>query len=212
MAIYDPRIYFPDRLEREGALYVSTRNSKTVNDKQWEVFRDGLMGIYPQHVGRVLDFGCGVGRFAETVMEVADSYVGVDIAEGAFSFAPQLDGVSYTALPEDRIPFDDGEFDSVIAVTVLQHIVEPEQYRIWSSELSRVVKPGGFFLVIDDAHGGLKGYAFDFDPPRKRCSHMNVRGPEIIAESLGAEVEESSILTAERKNSHHCFRARKRDS
>ncbi|KKN88908.1 hypothetical protein LCGC14_0245150 [marine sediment metagenome] len=209
MAEYN-RQWWADRLENQGALYVSTRNSTTVKDQQWEVFKDAILGICPPSIGRVLDFGCGVGRFAEALMERADSYVGADINEGAFKFAPELEGTSYVALPDDRIPFDDGEFDSVVAITVIQHIVEPEQFKIWSSELSRVVKPGGMFLIIDDAHPKYRGWAFDVDPPRKRCSHMNVRSPEIIAESLGAEVEyDAGIISAERKNSHYCFRARK---
>jgi ubiquinone/menaquinone biosynthesis C-methylase UbiE len=200
MSKYNPRQYWSDRLGKEGALYVSTRNSKTVNDHQWEVFRDALgqvmVGTSP---GRIIDFGCGVGRFAETALEFADSYVGVDINSGAFAHAPGLKNAEFVGLPEDRIPFEDNSFDSAMSLTVLQHIVDPEHYATWSSEIARVVKPGGLIYIIDDA-----------DQRTKMAPHMKIRGPQTISESLGAVIEEDfGIISAERKNSHYLFRARK---
>lgn len=197
MKHYNPRQYWPNRLKREGALYVSTRNSKLINDKQWKVFREALLHICPADVGRVLDFGCGVGRFAETMLSVAASYVGADINEEVSAFFPDLENATFVPLPEDKLPFEDGEFDSAIAVTVLQHIVDLEQYRMWSSELSRVVRPGGAFLIIDDA-----------DQKTKMSAHMKVRGPLAISASLGATLDyDAGVLSAERPRSHYCFRA-----
>lgn len=202
MSEYNPREYWPNRLKAEGALYVSTRNSKKVNDAQWEVFRDclrrAMVGTNP---GRIIDFGCGVGRFAETAMEFASSYVGVDINSGAFEHAPALPNVEFTGLPEDRIPFEDNSFDSAMSITVLQHIVDPEHYAIWSSEIARVVKPGGLIYIIDDADQGKK---------IKKAKHMKIRGPQVISESLGSVVEEDfGIISAERPDSHYLFRSRK---
>lgn len=196
---YNPREYWPARLKREGALYVSTKRSKKVNDHQWEVFRDSLFRVAPGRLGRVLDFGCGVGRFAEPMMTIADSYVGVDINEGAFEFAPKRVDVAYAALPGDTIPFGDEEFDTAIAVTVLQHIVDESEFGNWTAEISRVVKPGGNFLIIDDA-----------DQRARMAAHMRVRGPEKIAEALGGSVAfDMGTISAERPNSHYCFCVRK---
>jgi ubiquinone/menaquinone biosynthesis C-methylase UbiE len=197
---YNPREYWPARLEKEGALYVSTRNNKKVNDRQWKVFKDAiLLSMFGTSPGHILDFGCGVGRFAEPVLEDADKYTGVDINAGAFEFAPDLDKADFVPLPEDKIPFEDCTFDSAMSLTVLQHIVDPEQFALWTSEISRVVKPGGYFYIIDDAN-----------PKTKMGIHMKVRGPEKIAEALGAEMDfDLGRISAERPNSHYCFRARK---
>jgi ubiquinone/menaquinone biosynthesis C-methylase UbiE len=199
---YDPRAYWPARLKKEGALYVSTRNSKTVNDAQWKVFRDCLrQAMEGTSPGRILDFGCGVGRFAETAMEFASSYVGVDINYGAFEHAPTLPNVEFVGLPEDRIPFEDNTFDSAMSLTVLQHIVDPQHYATWSSEIARVVKPGGLIYIIDDA---------DQSEKIKTSKHMKIRGPQVISESMGSVIEEDfGIISAERKNSHYLFRARR---
>ena len=200
MTTYDPREYWPARLKKEGELYVSTRNSKTVNDHQWEVFRDALLqAIGDTEPGLLLDFGCGVGRFAETALTRAVRYFGVDINEGAFEYAPDLPLAHFVGLPREEIPFVDENFDSAMSLTVLQHIVNPEQFTLWTSEISRVVKPGGYFYIIDDA-----------DQRAKMGIHMNVRGPQVISEALGAVIDEDfGIISAERPNSHYCFRARK---
>lgn len=197
---YNPREYWPSRLKKEGALYVSTRNSKKVNDHQWEVFRDSLREVMAgTNPGRIIDFGCGVGRFAETALEFADSYVGVDINSGAFEHAPEIPNVEFVGLPEDRIPFADNSFDSAMSLTVLQHIVDPAHYDTWSRELARVVRPGGLIYIIDDA-----------DQSPKMSPHMKIRGPQVISESLDSVVEKDfGIISAERRNSHYVFRARK---
>lgn len=200
MSEYNPRQYWSDRLQKEGALYVSTRNSKTVNDHQWSVFRDALLqSIGDTSPGNIIDFGCGVGRFAETALTKAETYTGVDINDGAFAHAPAVEGASFVGLPDDRIPFDDGHFDSGMTLTVLQHIVDPAQFSNWASELGRVVKSGGYFYIIDDA-----------DTRPKMAFHMKIRGPQVICEALGAEIDEDfGIISAERPNSHYLFRARK---
>lgn len=194
---YDPREYWPARMQKEGALYVSALNKKS---RQWKVFKDAiLLSMLGTSPGHILDFGCGVGRFAEPVLEEADKYTGVDINPGAFEFAPDLDRADFIALPEDKIPFEDGTFDSAMSLTVLQHIVDPEQFALWTSEISRVVKPGGYFYIIDDAN-----------QKAKMGIHMKVRGPKKIAEALGATVDfDLGLISAERPNSHYCFRAEK---
>lgn len=194
---YDPREYWPDRMQKEGALYVSPRNNK---GRQWKVFKDAiLLSMFGTYPGHILDFGCGVGRFAESVLEEADRYTGVDINPGAFEYAPNLDTADFVGLPEDKIPFEDGTFDSAMSLTVLQHIVDSEQFALWTSEISRVVKPSGYFYIIDDAN-----------QKTKMAVHMRVRGPEKIAEALGATVDfDLGRISAERPNSHYCFRAQK---
>jgi ubiquinone/menaquinone biosynthesis C-methylase UbiE len=201
MKEYNPREYWPARLKKEGALYVSTRNSKKVNDHQWGVFVQSLLvAMQDTEPGSILDFGCGVGRFVETALTRATQYTGVDINEAAFQHAPQVAKASFVGLPEDKIPFENDTFDSAMSLTVLQHIVDPDQFSLWTSEINRVVKTGGYFYIIDDA-----------DQRAKMGMHMMVRGPKVISEALGAELEKDfGTLSAERPNSHYLFRARKK--
>lgn len=194
---YNPREYWANRLKREGSLYVSTKNNSKVNDHQLRVFRDAIQYIAPADIGDILDFGCGVGRFSDTFEDKFNSYTGVDINEGAFEYAPKRENKSFVHLAEDVIPFGDNSFDGAMAITVLQHIVDEEQFTNWANELHRVVKPGGYFLIIDDA-----------ETSKKLASHMKVRGSAAISKALGSYLDlDVGTVSAERLNSHYCFRA-----
>ena len=194
---YIPREYWSDRLKKEGARYVGSRWGV---GKQVIVFRQSLLQLMQgTEPGHILDFGCGVGRFAETALTLADSYTGVDINEGAFEYTPDLPLANFVGLPGEEIPFEDGHFDSAMSFTVLQHIVAPEEFKNWTSEISRVVKPEGYFYIIDDA-----------TKKKKMGLHMRVRGPQVISEALGAEIDEDfGAISAEHQSSHFMFRARK---
>jgi len=197
MKEYNTREYWPARLKKEGPLYVASRQSK---DKQWLAFNNALIkAMEGTNPGTILDFGCGVGRFVETALTHATHYVGADINKEALEYAPNFVSASFVDLSEDRIPLENETFDSAMCVTVLQHIVDTDQFNTWSSEISRVVKPGGYFYIIDDA-----------SQRRKMGSHMKIRGPQIISEALGAEIDEDfGTISAEKNNSHYLFRSRK---
>ncbi len=194
---YIPREYWPARLKEEGSRYVGSRQSV---GKQVIVFRQSLLQLMQgTEPGQILDFGCGIGRFAETALTRADSYTGVDINVGAFQYAPDLPLASFVGLPEEELPFEDGHFDSAMSFTVLQHIVDQNEFKNWTSEISRVVKPGGYFYIVDDAK-----------KKRKMGLHMRIRGPQVISGALGAEIDKDfGTISAESKSSHFMFRARK---
>ena len=200
--IYNPREYWPKRLQKSGKTYVAFGNKAEAFDKQAQVFWD-VMSEHMPAGGRVLDFGCGVGRFATAISGVADQYDGVDLNAGALDLAPEIENATFTFLDEDRLPFEDATFDGAVSLTVLQHIVDPGSFANWTKELSRVVKPGGYFFVIDDPQ-------FRNDVRIKDAVHMCRRTPEILSTSLSARLEVTGKLSAESKDSHYFFLARRR--
>lgn len=150
----------------------------------------------------MLDFGCGVGRFSAALAASAEEYEGVDLNEDALRLAPEIENASFTYLNEDRLPFDDDVFDGAVALTVIQHIVDDESFSLWTRELARVIKPGGFFIGIETPELSLKL------APHGPAFHMKWRTAEIISNALGGEVEEQFMVSAEFTNSHYCFRTR----
>jgi len=142
---YNPREYWAGRLNQKGKTYVAFHDRKDAFDKQFQVFWDAMGATLPVG-GRVLDFGCGVGRFAPPLAEVFDFYNGVELNPGALEHAPELSNASFAYLEEDKLPFDDNFFDAAVSLTVIQHIVDPEQFSLWTAEIGRVVKPGGLYF------------------------------------------------------------------
>ncbi len=200
-APYNPREYWAARLKKNGPKYVAVNNKKSEFTNQERVFWDHISANIPPG-GDVLDFGCGVGRFAARFAELCDSYTGVDINEKALEYAPVIENSRYVYLEDDKLPFDDNSFDVAVALTVLQHIVAPEQYDNWTSELARVVKTGGCFFIVDAPQ-------YENGALIKNAGHMCRRTPEIISASLKSVVAAEDKLSAESKDSHYYFLATK---
>ena len=94
--------------------------------------------------GTLLDFGCGDGQFLHRISCLADQASGVDVSEEAIKMArdhyPDLD----FRVMGDLIPFPDQHFDTLVAIDVLEHLLDIET---GLEEMNRVLKPDGYLLI-----------------------------------------------------------------
>ena len=98
-------------------------------------------------VRRLLDVGCGTGRFAAYAAERRGARVwGVDPSPEmlAQARARRIPGAGWKIAPAERLPFKDGWFDGVHAHLVL-HVVEDVHAAV--EEMARVSAPGGRVVV-----------------------------------------------------------------
>jgi ubiquinone/menaquinone biosynthesis C-methylase UbiE len=95
---------------------------------------------------RVLDVGCGKGRFARVFhqQEPQAEIWGLDISEEMLRFVPPEIHTRAGSMTE--LPFEDAFFDAAYATESLEHAVEIDKA---VAEICRVVKPGGRIAVID---------------------------------------------------------------
>ncbi len=110
-----------------------------------------LLGIadslHPIDGRRVLDLGCGKGRFARALVDRGARVVGLDVSQAMLAGADgsAMDRVRGSAR---RLPFRPSSFDGVIAVEIFEHLA-PRAVDDVCAEVRRVLRPGGTFVVVN---------------------------------------------------------------
>jgi SAM-dependent methyltransferase len=113
----------------------------------WALLRRAGVPDHP----RILDAGCGTGRNLVEFGGLGEAE-GVDISPQAVEFCHRrgLPGVRQSVL--ERLPFEDGRFDLIIATDVIEHLDDP---RAALAELRRVAAPGAKLVITVPAYTWL---------------------------------------------------------
>jgi SAM-dependent methyltransferase len=104
---------------------------------------------------RVLDLGCGAGRFVAALRAAGADPVGVELAQAALERARRnVPGADLRLVePDGSLPLGHGEVDLVWCSEVLEHV--PDTVALLT-EARRVLRPGGRLLVTVPDHGLLR--------------------------------------------------------
>jgi 2-polyprenyl-3-methyl-5-hydroxy-6-metoxy-1,4-benzoquinol methylase len=92
---------------------------------------------------RILDYGCFDGTITQLLAKKAKEVVGVDNSESAVSTVVNR-GLHASLIINDRIPYNDGYFDTVLASEVIEHIFDTDKFL---SEVYRVLRPSGTLII-----------------------------------------------------------------
>lgn len=108
------------------------------------IIRNGLFqaisAVAPNLSGEILDFGCGSKPYA-SLFTGAVNYIGVDIETSGHNHSSSQVDIFYDG---KTLPFPEQRFDVVVSFEVFEHLFNPDQML---SEIMRVLKPGGAFLL-----------------------------------------------------------------
>lgn len=99
---------------------------------------------------RILDFGCGSGRFTSWLTKKGFEVVGVDVTkEMIYTAKKAYQDYKFILYDGNNLPFKDESFDCIISVWVLQHITVQNDFQKVAKELIRCLKPGGTICLIE---------------------------------------------------------------
>jgi SAM-dependent methyltransferase len=117
---------------------------------------------------KVLDVGCGRGLLLRAFQQGGCDVTGTEFSEDACRFAREVLKLPVRVGLLHELNFPDHSFDVVVMWHVLEHVSDP---RPTLAEVSRILKPGGLFLVAVPNFGSpearlAKAGWFHLDLPR----------------------------------------------
>jgi SAM-dependent methyltransferase len=121
-----------------------------LQEKSW---RRGLKCCQLKPGSFVLDVGCGTGRWLRRYLQQQLRPIGLDATQNMLRLAV-AGGLTcpVVAAQAQRLPFRNGSFELVSAITVVQHISSRDQHDVLK-EMARVLRPGGHLMLIELVRG-----------------------------------------------------------
>ncbi len=104
------------------------RRAANFVDLQWTLVIRALNGVAPLARGRLLDVGCGDKPYLEIFRAVCSRRILGLEHEASFRHTTSATRTRGPDVLYDgkRLPFADGEFDTVICIQTLEHTPEPQ--------------------------------------------------------------------------------------
>ncbi len=159
---------------------------------------------------RVIDVGCGEGRFTRALAAEGAEVFGIDVNDAALAAASAAPGgrnVTYMLGRGEDLPFDDASIDVVVYSNSLHHI-DADKMDQALGEAARVLKPDGRLCIIEPL---AEGSYFEAMRMVKDETEVRAKAYEALskAEALGLENETELVYDEPRRfESYEVFRER----
>ncbi len=126
----------------------------------------------------IVDIGTGCGA---TLAELSRHYqaVGLDTSIEAVEYARSRGCTVVQGTLPDDVPFGAGQFDAVLALDVIEHVVD-DQAAV--SAMARLLKPGGILMATVPAYQWLWTKRDEYHEHKRRYSASEFRGVLIAAD------------------------------
>lgn len=134
-----------ERLATRNAIYRELVEGQNAEELVFEAVAE----VSPK---TVLEVGCGAGEMAERIaVEVRADVLALDESERMVSLTRER-GVEAIAGDVQSLPFEDEQFDCVVAAWLFYHVANRE---LAIAECARVLRPGGRFVTATVADENL---------------------------------------------------------
>ncbi|MGD1994789.1 MAG: methyltransferase domain-containing protein [Anaerolineae bacterium] len=139
---------------------------------RWQIFLEVIRREFDQESEiRALDAGCGTGTMLGHLEQLGPA-VGIDRATAAVRFCRGRGRNRLVQGTADTLPLEDGTFDLVCALDMLEHIADDVAAL---KEMSRVCRPGGRILITVPAFQFLWGRQDEISHHLRRYTARELR-------------------------------------
>ena len=117
-----------------------------------------------RHTRRILDVGCGTGRWLEILNNADRPIIGLDPSRGMLAQArSRLPRIPLVQAQGEALPFAPGAFDLITLVHVLHHLADPGRFM---REAARCLAAGGALALVgaDPDAPDNAWYIYDYFP------------------------------------------------
>jgi ubiquinone/menaquinone biosynthesis C-methylase UbiE len=155
--------------------------------------------------GRVLDIATGSGHTAHTFAPYVDEVLATDITEPMLRICRReavskgLSNLTILIANGEVLPFQDGSFDGVTCRLAPHHFPSVESF---VSEVYRVLKPGGWFLLVDTVGPNHAEAARNLDEIERmrdpsHVSNLSLKEWQALLEDAGFRIRTTSETSKE---------------
>jgi ubiquinone/menaquinone biosynthesis C-methylase UbiE len=152
--------------------------NRALDALQYRAFRRAVSIAGFSSGSRILDVGCGTGRWVRRYADLGFCPIGLDatigmlcIARSHHTRAPLITGLA------SELPFSDSSFDGLSDITVVQHIPYELQHKALK-EMVRVLRPGGYMILLELVRG--QGSHIFPRPPHDWIREVQSCGADLI--------------------------------
>lgn len=139
-----------------------------------EIIKSQIGRIGPIGQIKILDVGCGAGRWMEEMgkMLPGSEIWGIDKEPAAINFCRERKLTNLKIASAENLPFPDSSFDLVTCLDLLEH-VEDDKKAIF--EFHRVLKPKGLLIISAPAYKKLFSYWDKMLQHKRRYEDKEIR-------------------------------------
>jgi len=158
-----------ERFNRWASTYDRHRLQRWVFEPVQKTLLD-LAATEVPHPKAILDVGCGTGRllasaekrFPGAALEGVDA--AIEMVKHAQAVLPAGSRIRYQQAIAEKLPFRDEQFDLVFSTMTFHHWADQQK---GISEVARVLKPGGRWLLADFIATGAMRWVFRIVRPKR---------------------------------------------
>jgi SAM-dependent methyltransferase len=147
--------------------------------RQWGI----IQRLANKKEGKILDFGCGGGHFLDRVSKSWNKF-GIDISDEARAIAEQKGITTFNSI--ENMEHWEGWFDVITMFATIEHLPRPRET---VSELSKLLKIGGLFVIMTGDVGSIKailqGDKWKMYAPPGHLHFFTARSLDSLMEGLG---------------------------